>query len=334
MALAFLARRIGMTLLVVVLAVGINFLIPRAMPGDPVEQQLNQLAASSGGNIGDVQAMVASYKARFGLDQPLWRQFVNYLTDLAHFDLGYSLANYPERVSQSISAGLPWTLGLLGVSTLISFSIGTLLGGLLAWPTSGRLVRLVGFPLIMLSAVPYFVLGIVLLFLFALAWPLFPVGGGYPFSATLGWNWDSVRAVLYHAMLPSLSIVLASIGTWAIAMRGMIVSVLGEDYIMLAEAKGLPPRRIFFGYGLRNALLPQLTHLALTLSHIVSGAILVEVIFAYPGVGYRLYQAIQAKDYFVIQGIVLLLSVSIAITMLIMDLLYPLIDPRITARGS
>ena len=114
----------------------------------------------------------------------------------------------------------------------------------------------------------------------------------------------------------------------------MIVSVLGEDYIMLAEAKGLPPRRIFFGYGLRNALLPQLTHLALTLSHIVSGAILVEVIFAYPGVGYRLYQAIQAKDYFVIQGIVLLLSVSIAITMLIMDLLYPLIDPRITARRS
>ena len=164
---------------------------------------------------------------------------------LVQLHAGYSLANYPERVSQSISAGLPWTLGLLGVSTLISFSIGTLLGGLLAWPTSGRLVRLVGFPLIMLSAVPYFVLGIVLLFLFALAWPLFPVGGGYPFSATLGWNWDSVRAVLYHAMLPSLSIVLASIGTWAIAMRGMIVSVLGEDYIMLAEAKGLPPRRIF-----------------------------------------------------------------------------------------
>ena len=114
----------------------------------------------------------------------------------------------------------------------------------------------------------------------------------------------------------------------------MIVSVLGEDYIMLAEAKGLPPRRIFFGYGLRNALLPQLTHLALTLSHIVSGAILVEVIFAYPGVGYRLYQAIQAKDYFVIQGIVLLLSVSIAVTMLIMDLIYPLIDPRITRRRS
>src|SRR4051794_23442133 len=158
-----------MTLLVIVLAVGINFLIPRAMPGDPVEQQLSQLAASSGGNVGDIQAMVASYKARFGLDQPLWRQFANYVGDLARFDLGYSLANYPERVSQSISAGLPWTLGLLGVSTLISFSVGTILGGLMAWPGSGRFVRLLGFPIIMLSAVPYFVLGIVLLFLFALA---------------------------------------------------------------------------------------------------------------------------------------------------------------------
>jgi peptide/nickel transport system permease protein len=114
----------------------------------------------------------------------------------------------------------------------------------------------------------------------------------------------------------------------------MIVSVLGEDYIMLAQAKGLSPARVFFGYGLRNALLPQLTHLALTLSHIVSGAILVEVIFAYPGIGYRLYQAIQAKDYFVIQGIVLLLSVSIALTMLVMDLVYPLIDPRIGAKRS
>lgn len=323
-----------MTLLVVLLAVGINFLIPRAMPGDPIEQQLNQLAASSGGNVGDVRAMVESYKARFGLDQPLWRQFVSYVADLARGDLGYSLANYPERVSQSIAAGLPWTLGLLGVSTLISFTLGTLLGGLLAWPGSGRLVRMVGLPLLLLSAVPYFVLGIVLLFLFALAWPLLPVGGGYPFSATLGWDLESVRMVATHAVLPSLSIVLASLGTWAIAMRGMIVSVLGEDYIMLAEAKGLPPARVFFAYGLRNAMLPQLTHLALTLSHIVSGAILVEVIFAYPGIGYRLYQAIQAKDYFVVQGIVLLLSVSIAVTMLVMDVLYPLIDPRISGRRS
>ena len=318
-----------MTLLVAFLAISINFLIPRAMPGDPIEQQLSQLSASSGGNVGDIQAMVKAYRERFGLDKPLWRQYLNYLADVARFDLGYSLVNYPERVSDVIRAGLPWTLGLLGAATLISFSVGTILGGLLAWPGSSRWVQALGVPVILLSAVPYFILGIVLMFAFGLTYPLLPVAGGYSFGFTPAWNWATVGQVASHAVLPAASIILASIGTWAIAMRGMVISVRGEDYIMLAEAKGLPARRVFYAYGLRNAMLPQLTHLALTLSHIVSGAILVEVIFAYPGIGYRLYQAIHAKDYFVIQGIVLLLSVSIAFTMLIMDLIYPLIDPRI-----
>jgi peptide/nickel transport system permease protein len=327
--LLHIARRFATTLVVLLLAVTINFLVPRAMPGDPIEQQLNQLSASSGGQVGDVQAMAQAYRERFGLDQPLWRQYLNYLADVARLDLGYSLTHYPERVIDAIRAGLPWTLGLLGVSTLVSFAIGTILGGLLAWPGSGRLARVIGAPVVMLSAIPYFVLGIVLLSVFALAYPVFPVAGGYPFSFTPQFDWETARLIAYHGALPALSIILASIGAWAIAMRGMVVSVRGEDYIMLAEAKGLKPSRIFFAYGLRNAMLPQLTHLALTLSHIVSGAILVEVIFAYPGVGYRLYQAIQSKDYFVTQGIVLLLSVSIALTMFVMDLIYPLIDPRI-----
>ncbi len=327
--LAHISQRLGMTLLVAFLAITINFLIPRAMPGDPIEQQLSQLSATSGGNIGDIKAMVQAYRERFGLDKPLWRQYLNYLVDLSRADFGYSLTNYPERVSDVILAGLPWTLALLGTATLVSFSIGTILGGLLAWPGSSRWVQVLGVPVILLSAVPYFILGIVLMFVFALTYPLLPVAGGYSFGFTPGWNWATVAQMAHHAILPALSIILASIGTWAIAMRGMVISVRGEDYIMLAEAKGLPARRVFFSYGLRNAMLPQLTHLALTLSHIVSGAILVEVIFAYPGIGYRLYQAIHAKDYFVIQGIVLLLSVSIAFTMLLMDLIYPLIDPRI-----
>jgi peptide/nickel transport system permease protein len=326
---AHFSQRLGMTLLVAFLAITINFLIPRAMPGDPIEQQLSQLSASSGGNVGDINAIVQAYRERFGLDKPLWRQYLNYLTALGQLDFGYSLVNYPERVSDVIVAGLPWTLALLGTATLISFCIGTILGGLLAWPGVSRWVQVLGIPLILLSAVPYFILGIVLMFLFGLTYPILPVAGGYSFGFTPSWNWATVGQMVHHAILPALSIILASIGTWAIAMRGMVISVRGEDYIMLAEAKGLPARRVFYSYALRNAMLPQLTHLALTLSHIVSGAILVEVIFAYPGIGYRLYQAIQAKDYFVIQGIVLLLSVSIAFTMLLMDLIYPLIDPRI-----
>jgi peptide/nickel transport system permease protein len=325
---AYILRRLALMLLVVFLAVTINFLLPRAMPGDPVELQLQQLAAG-GGQSGDIAATAASMRARMGLDQPLWRQYVQYLGNAARLDLGVSIAHYPARVADEISAGLPWTVGLLGIATLISFCLGTLLGGLMAWPGSGRITRLIGVPVIMLSAVPYFVLGVVLLAGLGMAWPVFPVAGAYPFSFFPRWDWQTAELVAYHAALPALSIVLASLGTWAIAMRGMVVGVLGEDYITLARAKGLPPRRIFLAYGLRNALLPQVTHLALTLSHVVSGAILVEVIFAYPGIGYRLYQAIQAKDIFVIQGIVLLLSVSIAVATFLLDLVYPLIDPRI-----
>jgi peptide/nickel transport system permease protein len=332
MYLDYVIRRFGVMLLVIFLAVSINFALPRLMPGDPIEAQLNQLMASGGGQMGDVAAMVQSYRARFGLDQPVWMQYLDYWKSVFSLDFGFSLANYPERVGDAIRASLPWTLGLLGFCTIVSFGVGTWLGGAIAWPRTARWLRTAGSSLLILSAVPYFLIGMILLYLFAIVFRWFPAGGGMPFGINMGWNWETLKGIVWHATLPAISIIIAEIGAWAIGMRGMLVSVLGEDYITLAEAKGNHNRRIFLRYGMRNALLPQLTKLALTLGHIVSGAILVEVIFSYPGLGFRLYQAIQTKDYFVIQGIVLLLSVSIAIAMFILDLIYPLIDPRITAR--
>jgi peptide/nickel transport system permease protein len=334
MYLDYVIRRFAIMLLILVLAVSINFALPRLTPGDPVEQQLNQLLSSTSGSIGDIRAIVDSYRQRFGLDQPVWRQYLDYWAMVLSLDLGFSLANYPERVGESIAAAMPWTLGLLGLATLLSFAIGTLLGGLIAWPRAPRWLGWFAAPFLILSAIPYFLIGVVLLFLGAIVYRLFPAGSGFPFDLTPGFDWATLSGILWHAALPAVSIVLGQIGAWAIGMRGMMVSVLGEDYMLLAEAKGLPQRRIFLWYALRNALLPQLTKLALTLGHIVSGAVLVEVIFSYPGMGYRLYQAIQSKDFFVIQGIVLVLSMSIAVTMFILDLLYPLIDPRITHRRT
>jgi len=332
MYLDYIARRFGVMLLVIFLAVSINFLIPRLMPGDPVEAQLMQLLSQGGGNLGDIAAMVDSYRARFGLDQPLWRQYFAYWESVLTFDLGFSLANYPERVASAISGALPWTLGLLGTATLISFVFGTLLGGLMGWPQARRAWRIFGSGVLLLSSIPYFLIGMVLLYLFVIVWPVFPAGGGLPFGQTPGLNWQTVQGIAWHAALPLASIVLAETGAWAIGMRGMIVSVLGEDHITLAEAKGLRPGRIFNRYAMRSAMLPQVTRLALAMAHIVSGAILVEVIFSYPGVGFRLFQAIQAKDFFVIQGIVLMLTVTLAVATFILDLIYPLIDPRITLR--
>jgi peptide/nickel transport system permease protein len=328
----YVARRFGIMLLVIVLAVSINFALPRMMPGDPIQAQLSQLMASGGGG-GDVSAMVESYQQRFGLDQPILNQYLAYWQSIFRLDLGYSLINYPEKVNTAILNGLPWTLGLLGFATLVSFTLGTLLGGVIGWPRTPRVLRNFGSSIVLLSSIPYFLIGMILLYVFAIALRWFPAGGGMPFGLNGGFDFDTIRGVIWHGTLPALSIILAETGAWAIGMRGMLVSVLGEDYITLAEAKGNKPKRILVRYGMRNALLPQLTRLALALGHIVSGAILVEVIFSYPGIGFRLYQAIQTKDYFVLQGIVLLLSVSIAVAMFILDLIYPLIDPRITAKG-
>ena len=330
MALGYIARRFGMLLLVVFFAVSVNFIIPRLMPGDPIEQKMAVLATSGGD--ADLTAMAQAYREKFGLDKPVWRQYLAYWNDLAHFDLGYSLANYPQRVSRTIMAALPWTLGLVGISTLISFALGSLLGGVLAWPNTSRRIRAIALPLMVISAIPYFLLGMVLIYVFALRLHWFPAGGGYSFSLIMERSWVMTVDIIHHAILPSIAVIIASLGRWALNMRGAMVSTLGEDFVTLAEAKGIPPVRIFFNYGVRNSLLPQLTQLALRLGYVVAGIILVEVVFAYPGLGYQLFQAIQAKDYFVIQGIVLVLILTVALSTFVMDLIYPLIDPRITTK--
>ncbi len=327
--LGYVLRRIAMAVLIVFAAVSVNFAMPRLLPGDAVEQQFAQ-ASAMGAQVGDIKVAVAALRAQLGLDRPVWRQYLDYIGATLRGDLGVSIARYPERVSDVILGGLPWTIGLLGVATAISFLLGTLLGAGLAWPGARALLAFVGLPLVLVSAVPYFILGLVLLALFGLTWKIFPVAGGLSIESAPALDLPTIWQIAYHAVLPGASIVLASLGSRAVTMRGMLVGVLGEDFIMLAEAKGLPPRRIFFAYALRNALLPQLTQLALRVGTLVSGAILVEVIFAYPGLGYRLYVAIGEKDLFVIQGIVLLLTLSIALSMLVLDLVYPLIDPRVS----
>jgi peptide/nickel transport system permease protein len=219
---------------------------------------------------------------------------------------------------------------MLGLATLLAFFVGTLVGALLAWPATPGPISKVLIPIfVVFSAVPYYLLGLILLFLFALTWPILPSGGGHGIFTEMNWSWATVKDVVRHATLPALSIIIASVAFWGLGMRGMMVTIQGEDYMTLAEAKGLSKARVFFSYGMRNAFLPQATQLALALGHVVSGAVLVEVIFRYPGIGYTLYRAITGKDYFVTQGILLLLIVSIALSMLIMDFIYPLLDPRV-----
>lgn len=329
MPLAYLLRRIAQLILVIVIAVTVNFMIPRLIPGDPIESALQTRMAMTGTVDVNVQEVAASYRAKFGLDKPLWQQYLTYWGDIFRLDLGVSLADFPQPVSSKVMSALPWTLGLLLTSTLISFVIGTIMGALLAWPSTPKALQVVVPPLMFLSAIPFFLLGLMLLAIFAAQLRLFPPGGGFDTAYILRFDLPSVIDVLYHAILPSLALILGSLGIWMLGMRGMMVSVLGEDYITFAEAKGLSSRRIFLRYGARNALLPQVTNLAFALGTVLSGAVLVEAMFNYPGLGGLLFAAIAGKDYFVIQGIMLMLVIALALALFIVDLLYPLIDPRI-----
>jgi peptide/nickel transport system permease protein len=330
MSIAYIASRVGIFLLVVIAAVTINFLVPRLAPGDPVTQRLEAMASQGTAIGGDFTELVAVYKAKFGYDRPLYIQYFNYWGDLLRGDLGYSIRYYPDRTADIIINKLPWTVGMLGVATVLAFLVGTIAGALLGWPGIPPVLTKVFIPVfVIFSSIPYYLLGLLLLFTFALTFPIFPSGGGHGIFTPPSFTLKSILDLIRHATLPALSIIIASVAFWGLGMRGMMVSVQGEDFMTLAEAKGLSKTRIFFRYAMRNAFLPQATQLALALGHVVSGAVLVEVIFRYPGIGYALYEAISGKDYFVVQGILLLLIISIALAMTAMDFIYPLLDPRV-----
>lgn len=326
----YLIKRFCVTLLVIFISVTVNFSIPRLLPGDPVNNLFNTLLASSGGQIGDKETMVQEYNKKFGFDAPIWEQYINYWKDVLKLDFGYSLVNYPTRVIDIIMASLPWTLALMITSVLISFFIGSLLGGILAWPSVSRMVKVFIPVFLVLSAIPYFLLGIFLIYFLAIKTQIFPAGQGFQSGMVLKFNLATIGILMKHAILPIISVVVAGIGSWTLGMRGMMISTVTEDYMLYAEQKGLKTIRIFFMYGMRNALLPQLTQLATRLGQVVVGALLVEVVFSYPGIGYKLFMAIQNQDYFVIQGIILFLIFAVAIVLFIMDIIYPLIDPRIS----
>ncbi|MBV7339925.1 ABC transporter permease [Chloroflexi bacterium TSY] len=332
MTIDYVARRIGIFFLIVITAVTLNFFIPRIRSTNPIESRMNQLAAQGGVYANQIQEMVEIYNKKFGLDRPLWEQYLIYWQDLLRLDLGVSLAFYPQTALEMIARSAPWTIGLLTVSTIIAFILGTLFGALMAWPRTSRIALGLS-PLFMtLSAIPYYLLGMLFIYVVAMRWRVLPVGGAYTSGTSLTLSWQMALDIGRHALLPAASIVLSSIGFWGLGMRAMMTTTLGEDYLQMAEAKGLKPQTIFKDYALRNALLPQVTSLAISLASVMSGAVLVEVIFGYPGVGNLLFKAISGNDYFVIQGIVLFVILSIGVVLLALDLVYPLIDPRIRYR--
>ena len=332
MSITYIFRRFLLFIVVVWIAATFNFLLPRLGGQNPIREKLVSQAALSGAVQAGLEDMILEFETKFGLDQPLWRQYITYMSDMARFDFNYSITNYPRRVSDMIAEALPWTIALLVTTTLLAFLIGNVLGALMAWPNTPKFLEYVMPPILMMTAIPYFLLGLILVYILGFYLGVFPMFGGYTPGTIPTMTWHFVWDVVHHSMLPALSILLVGLGFWAMGMRSMMVMTQGEDFVVFADAMGLRDRTIFMRYAIRNALLPQVTALALSLGAIVGGAVLVEVIFGYPGIGTVLYQAIRGSDYFLVQGIIFVVIVSIGLATFILDIIYPLLDPRITYR--
>lgn len=327
--MTYLARRLAFYLLAAWASLTLAFVIPRLMPGDPG----SAMFARFHGKLSP--EALAQLRATFGFtDAPLWQQYVTYLGNVLGGDLGVSVSYFPARVGDVIATGLVWTLFLTGLAVIASWVGGTLLGVLAAWRRGGWLDAVAPPLFLFVGAFPFFWLAMLVLFLFGFTLGWAPVRHAHDAHVVPGVSLAFVGSVLTHAALPAITIVVATVGGWMLDMRNTMTSVLGEDYVTLAHAKGLSPRRVMLRYAARNALLPSITSFGMALGFVLSGSLLVEIVFSYPGQGYLLVQAVRALDYPLIQGLFLTITLAVLGANLLVDLLHVWLDPRARGRSA
>ena len=319
-----LLRRVGFYLVALWASATLNFLIPRLSPGDPV----SALLARSHGRISP--AGIHALEIQFGISHDsLFSQYGQYLNNMLHGNLGISFATF-EPVTNIIARDLPWTLALVGTALIISFVVGTVLGIAVAWWRGSKMDTVLMPAFTFISAIPYFWFALALVFIFGYTLNWFPSLGGYDiYSYTPGWDLGFFFSALQYAILPAFTIVIGSIAGWMLGMRNTMISTLSEDYVLMAEAKGLSRWRVMATYAARNAILPNITSFALSLGFVVSGSLLTEIVFNYPGIGYALVQGVENKDYPVIQGLFFIITLAVLVANFLADLAYVLLDPRV-----
>lgn len=332
LSLDYLIRRLLVFFLTVWVASTLLFIIPRLAPGDPIGAMIARMSQNVG-FVENADLIIEDMRERFGLDAPVYVQYFRYMANLVRLDLGLSIGYFPSGVSELIGRALPWTLGLMGIATAIFFIVGNLCGALLAWAKTPRLLKIF-IPISMtFTSIPPLLAGLLLIYVFGFLIDVFPQNGAYARGMVPELTLEFIGSVLYHGFLPAMSIVLVTFGYWALGMRGMMVTIEGEDYMILAQAKGLKPFYVLYRYMIRNAILPQMTALAVSVGTLVGGSVLVEVIFIYNGMGTLILSAIRNLDFPLIQGTGFILIMTSALAVLIIDLSYPLIDPRISLEG-
>ncbi len=332
--LRYVVRRLAIYFLTIFGSFTIAFLFFRMIPGNPLGALLTSLQQRSAYTTAASQEMVDHYTEQLGLSGTIPEQYFRYISNvLFRFDFGPSLVAFPTPSQELIVRALPWTIGLLGLSVIISWIFGIIIGGLVGWMRASPVSNALTTFAIAFSQIPQYIVALILLFLFAFTLAWLPVRNAYPANLTPAFTLEFILGIIKHGTLPALAIVLVSVSGWMLSTRSLVVSILGEDYLLYAQAKGLPRRNIFFHYVLRNALLPQLTALAISLGFIVNGALLVETLFNYPGLGSLLVTSVGILDLNTIQGIVLMSIVAVLTASLLLDLALPFVDPRIRTGG-
>jgi peptide/nickel transport system permease protein len=328
--LNYLLPRFGQYFLVIFLGVTLTFIIPRLSPNDPVERQVGQIMMS-GSQVSPeaIEHLRVALSEMYGLEGSVWEQYLAFWGRLLRGDLGPSLSSFPTPVSDLLAQAMPWTFGLLMTSIAISWVVGNTLGALASYYEKNRAIQVVDIVSQAVRPIPYYIMALVLLAVFAYWIPIFPFSGAYPPGTRVEWSLNFALTVIWHSLLPLFSLVLIGIGGWFIGMKSLASNIISEDYVIYAENAGLPKNTILSQYISRNAMLPQITGLALQIGLIFSGALIMEVVFGYPGMGTLTYQAVMANDYTLIMGITLLSIVGVATAVLILDLIYPLFDPRV-----
>ena len=327
--MSFILRRLGFYVVAAWVALTLNFFIPRFIPGNAVEAIMGKFPNLQPSAEKAIEAMLGT-----GHTGSLLSQYGTYLSDVAHLNFGTDLMDYPASVSSLLAQTVPWTLILVGTATVIAFFLGTGLGILAGWRSGGWLDRALP-GLMFLQAIPYFFLALVLLDLLAVKAHVFPQGQGFDGQLVHpGWTMAFILNAVQHSLLPAITIVLTSVAGWMLQMRNVMITTVGEDYVLAAQAKGLKNRRVVFTYAARNALLPQLQGFGLALGFVVSGALIMEIVFSYPGVGLLLLNAVQSDDFPLMQAIFLFITFAVLIANLIVDMVIVAIDPRVRAKEA
>ncbi len=328
----FLGRRVGFYLFTAWAAVTLNFLIPRFMPGDPAQALVDKLQQLTGQRPAPEE--LAAIRRFYGNPRHnMFSQYLEYWNGVLHFNFGVSVSHYPTPVSEIVRQALPWTVVLVGATTVLAWLLGTLVGIFMGWRPGGRFDSIAAPMTTFFHAIPSFWLGLLVLWGFAFRLGWFPLGGGYNPDLTQGLNPSFIGSALHYGVLPAFALIFVGFNGWVFGMRNMMVTTISEDYVLLARAKGLSTKRIMFRYAARNAMLPNVTGLALAIGSVIGGVLVTEIVFTYPGLGYVLFEAVQDKDYPVMQTIFLLITLLALLANFLADSLYVLLDPR-TRDGS